>query len=122
MMQIATTLEQSRRLLELGLDPQTADMYIFNLVSPNGKVDGTNVRYIFKEDLSPFTEVPEIIPAWSLTALVELLPKHYQLARESGGYFYCHHVQAEEADGYETPVEATYQTICALLENGYIKN
>jgi hypothetical protein len=55
--QICTTREQSERLLSLGLNSETADMYIYD----------TDV-YIGKANIDD-------IPAWSLHRLIELLPQ-----------------------------------------------
>ena len=52
--QVCTTKEQSQRLLELGLKPETADMYIFD-----------DEVYIGKPNIDD-------IPAWSLHRLIEL--------------------------------------------------
>lgn len=54
--QVCTTKEQSKRLLDLGLKPETADMYIFD-----------NEVYIGKPNIDD-------IPAWSLHRLKCLLP------------------------------------------------
>lgn len=53
--QICTTREQSKRLLELGLKPETADMYIFD-----------NEVYIGKSNVDD-------LPAWSLHRLLCML-------------------------------------------------
>ena len=77
--QICTSVEQSKRLLELGLKPETADcMYSVMTKSYNG-------RYILEEDrqynLILFRQEDvqsvgfshyEHIPAWSLHRLIEL--------------------------------------------------
>lgn len=52
--QICTTIEQSKRLLKLGLKPETADMYIFD-----------DEVYIGKPNVDD-------IPAWSLHRLLLL--------------------------------------------------
>jgi hypothetical protein len=52
--QICTTKEQSQRLLDLGLKPETADMYIFD-----------DEVYIGKPNIDD-------IPAWSLHRLIEI--------------------------------------------------
>jgi hypothetical protein len=68
--QVCTTLEQSQRLLGLGLKPETADMYIFD-----------DEVYIGKPNIDD-------IPAWSLHRLLYcLMPnsiKDYYLAIYSG--------------------------------------
>lgn len=71
MSKICTDLEQSRKLVELGIEPNTADMlwgYYYN--GENHCVP--NIR--------PFrdarNEIPNgYSPAWSLSALLELMPK-----------------------------------------------
>lgn len=80
---ICTSVEQSKRLLELGLKKETADcMYSVMTKSYNG-------RYILEEDkqynliLFHQEEVQsvgfshyELIPAWSLHRLMEIMPKN----------------------------------------------
>ena len=53
--QVCTSIEQSQRLLELGLKPETADMYIFD-----------DEVYIGKPNIDD-------IPAWSLHRLLCML-------------------------------------------------
>jgi len=71
---ICTSLEQSKKLLELGIDVNTADMYYTTFY---GKVDKDLplpkevydiLKYPINED--------KIIHAWSLSALLGLMPKH----------------------------------------------
>lgn len=68
--QIATTREQSIKLLSLGLKPETADMYL--------KYDGNPyfITYTLtaKDNLVPYTLKEKDILAWSLSRLLELLP------------------------------------------------
>lgn len=64
--QICTTIEQSKRLLELGLKPETADMCWFN-----------NMQKPFCSPYKCFVERAQdmkwvILPAWSLHRLIEL--------------------------------------------------
>lgn len=72
--QICTTKEQSKRLLELGLRPGTADMYYFWL--------GGNDYYL-KVDIDDnplkYNMDKTYIPAWSLHQLLELLPQDIYL-------------------------------------------
>lgn len=62
--QIATTIEQSKRLLELGLNPETADMYIDTYFpdEPQANVGGD------------ITIQTEMVPAWSLHRLLCMIP------------------------------------------------
>ena len=79
--QICTTIEQSRKLLEAGLDIETADMYIRSLpIQEEGWKEFPFVR-------TPYDKVPgvpecpsltdgkaEKWPAWSISALLHRLP------------------------------------------------
>ena len=66
--QICTTKEQSQRLLELGLKPETADCY-------NREEDYGYSNWIGKPSLH------SDVPAWSLHRLIELLnPKEVAFA------------------------------------------
>jgi len=69
-----TDLEQSLNLAEI-LSLESADMRIGNYIGKYACIDGTNVHYYHKSE--SFT-APEIIPCWSLTALLGVLP-NYQL-------------------------------------------
>jgi len=64
-----TDLEQSRNLAEI-LPFESADMRIGNYVGKYACIDGTNVHYYHK---SESFEAPEIIPCWSLAALLNIL-------------------------------------------------
>ena len=66
-----TDLEQSKKLAEI-LPLESADIHIGNYVGKSGKVDGTNVHYYFKGESFG---APEIIDAWSLAALLDVLPR-----------------------------------------------
>ena len=63
--QICTTEEQSKRLLELGLKMETADMYYLNY-GPIGLIPQIRDTKSILED--------EDIPAWSLHRLMEIMP------------------------------------------------
>lgn len=73
--QVCTTNEQSKRLLELGLKKETADMVYTNASLPYNKdvfhVICKEYLQLHKEvnyEISPFT----FIPAWSLHRLISL--------------------------------------------------
>ena len=74
--QVCTTKEQSQRLLELGLKPETADM---NLTVVCGAViaqwvgELNNLGNIKVNGISIPNEEVENIPAWSLHRLMEIL-------------------------------------------------
>lgn len=64
MNKICTSLEQSRKLIELGVDVNTADMYWWS----SGKR-----YYIEAMDDGDFNEEEGHIPAWSLSVLLKLI-------------------------------------------------
>lgn len=64
--QVCTTREQSQRLLELGLKPETADMYYTTFYRDNVGYEIIQVR---SERLPLLSQE---IPAWSLHRLIEM--------------------------------------------------
>ena len=66
MNKICTSVEQSKKLIELGIDVNTADMYWWF----SGKR-----YYVEAMDDDDFNEEGDI-PAWSLSGLLELMPFH----------------------------------------------
>lgn len=73
--QICTTNEQSKRLLDMGLKPETADMSYYVLDSePVLKIGMTQVyTEVIKGGKIVETRNAEIIPAWSLHRLIEMI-------------------------------------------------
>lgn len=68
--QICTTIEQSKRLLELGLKPETADCYYSYEVEEHGE---NRFWEIIVSDWEPYWEITNnTIPAWSLHRLMEI--------------------------------------------------
>lgn len=67
---ICTSIEQSKKLIELGIDITTADMYYYTV---NGDLYKTP-NIIESEDDLYVDE--KSIPAWSLSALLELMPPY----------------------------------------------
>ena len=61
MSNVATTIEQSRKLIELGLDPKTADCNWNTTFGDWSLCIGKN-------------KLPHAVPAWSLSALLEVAP------------------------------------------------
>ena len=136
---IATSIEQSRHLLELGLDPKTADM-CFEMYKGNWTLNVGKKSAQVNRGLA--------IPAWSLSALLEVIPamivyptwvdkrptdvwfnldKDYN--RETKKQFYmCYyksldtHQLAKNTDpSCSSPIDAAYEMVYWLLEQGLIK-
>ena len=126
MIQIATTIEQSKKLLELGLSPETADMNYYH----DRKDD-----YYIKVPMvgKPFNN--DDIPCWSVGVLLEVMPKMIIDKDDciySFGLFYlpfkeqwcsCYKGDGFPIVEYESNnvLEACYNMMVWLLENNYIK-
>ena len=119
---ICTDIEQSKKLVKLGIDVDTADMYWHK------KIDGT---------LSLRTDnlmVKLDTPAWSLSALLGLMPfqiidnnqrfgfrqwKGYNSQGETYRYEYVSNIGDRLYETYHlnNPVDAAFEMICWLKEN-----
>jgi len=121
MSNIATTIEQSKHLLELGLDPKTADMwwsnrFVYWKSTPMiGVAAEQNQLYTFK-----WCEMD--IPAWSLSALLEVMPKP-DLYRETSDLWVCASFFKEGSiRGFgETAIDAACDNITKMFGRGYLK-
>ena len=126
MNKICTDLIQSKKLIELGIDVNTADMYytkhsIENYYSP--------IPFLGK-----YSKIQDEIPCWSLTALEKLMP--FQLIENNNRYGF-YQVKGFNKQGetyrfgyksndnsflFETswsnnPIDAAFQMVCWLKEN-----
>ena len=106
MNKICTSLEQSNKLIELGIDIDTADMYWWY----SGKR-----YYVESMDDDDFNKESDI-PAWSLTALLELIPERIpgtKLVIKWEGNYYI------EGRDYlsDNPIDAVFEMVCWLKEN-----
>ena len=68
---ISTTPEQSWRLLALGVKPETADMYYWYEGNPYYCPYSLKVQ----DKVMPYELREEDIPSWSLSRLLEMMPK-----------------------------------------------
>ena len=92
--QICTTVEQSKKLLELGLKPETADMSYL-------EIDGSLICIISSED-DKYIPYDDYTPAWSLHRLILLCPNTGVLTITEGSVEYegLINYQVEEEDGF----------------------
>ena len=121
-----TTIEQSRKLLELGLNPETADMWWTPL---NWQL--TEYYVEVKQDGIGTPKNP--IPCWSLGALMELMPKIKEDEDDGGCYptlckgyntdkWHCvYRSSIYITNWYDILIDAAFEMVVWLLENGYIK-
>lgn len=135
-MQHYTTIEQSKKLMELGLNPDTADMYYFCDPTPAGNVMHPTLIIVEKHLHSRLPEYDKgDIPCWSLGALLELMPTSIEEVKDHNvdlmlgpledewylSYFDWTGLQHGPSITSGTPLEAAYNMVIWLLENGYIK-
>ena len=147
MSNIATNIEQSKHLLELGLSKETADMSYSEEYF--GKDKDGNDEWCWRLNACKFVDVEGIIPAWSLTALLEVMPikitkdkVEYKLAIFPSGLFSTHSDTSTWTVQYcgkdysyrskdrfpklaifkeYTLIDAVHEMVCWLLEQGFIK-
>lgn len=110
MNKICTSIEQSKTLLKLGLDINTADM-CYPYDRHLNKMYGDTPYVIF----SAFNREVDI-PAWSLSALLELMPLivdnwYIELHHREDGYYF------DKTNMYSDSVDAAYEMVVWLLEN-----
>lgn len=80
-MRYFTTIEQSKKLLELGLSPESADMsWRYNLLNENNTEKYVIDTVSYSEWIKCFPEYSDTavkpIPCWSVSALMNILPNH----------------------------------------------
>ena len=128
MNKICTDLEQSKHLQSLGIDVNTADMYWWS----------TSLRYYVEAmDDGDFNEDRDI-PAWSLSALLELIPPYlgefsegidFGFGKAMNWKWYSAHYIKLDNSGLatfskvttgETSVDAAFEMVCWLKENNEI--
>ena len=109
---ICTNIEQSERLIKLGLDTNTADMYrwYYNgqwFVSPLAEggfnVDSNNDKL-----------------CWSLSALLKLMPRKAAIYKDEERYT-CEILQVGDGGIYSNPLDAAFGMVVRLIEYEYIK-
>jgi len=101
MSQIATTIEQSKRLLAAGIDPESADMCYKTLDVEDSESDD---ELVFDFITRPYSEYLKYVgplglsyracPAWSLSRLIDLIaetgvPMNYGLMKDSSDVIEC---------------------------------
>jgi len=105
---IATSINQSKKLIELGLDAATSDMQYFPL--ENNKYDLVTYQSCTRG----------VIPAWSLSALMRLMP-YPSLHNFFNDKWRCD-LHYEDGDvrkfGEDTdsPLDAAFEMVCYLLK------
>lgn len=144
MNKICTTIEQSKKLIELGIDVNTADMVYQSIEDEYGKGKWESIP----RNNSLNIGYDDDIPAWSLTALLKLIKseiygetiygdiitykvdfRKYKLTDDVDLYQIAYGSIKFDVDGQysftdmintgqkEDPIDAAFQMVCWLLEN-----
>ena len=123
MNEICTSTVQSKKLVELGLDVNTADM--------RWEAESVNFR---RENPIQYEERPRVgflkpyLPAWSLSALFRLMPDRGrytpQIGRFDGKYFCVYMDEDGECEkdfgSDDSLLDPAFEMVCWLKENGKI--
>ena len=140
-----TSVEQSRKLLELGLKPDSADMVYIEYASS----DNLTRRFEDAEPMVlmgvPISEMTvNVLPCWSVGALLDVMPNGiqkyddrdrsyktyhpnlYQAYYHCCGYTFGPSLKQENHDtictfGEDSWIDVLYKQVCWLLENNYIE-
>jgi len=118
---ICTSIEQSKKLVELCIDVNTADMCYCPIMNIDS---GNNEGYLKTPECYSFSEFKNFavpyLPAWSLSALLKLMP-NYQIQTQDNciGILYGCKEEIKIIEG-ETPIDAVFEMVCWLLENNKI--
>lgn len=131
---ICTSIEQSRKLIDLGIDISTADMMWedWNLIDEGWKL---NVGY-YPEIEQDYGR--KCYPAWSLSALLELIPPYlgefndgidFGFSKSMNGKWYsAHYIQLDNSGlatftktvTGDTSIDVVFEMVCWLLQNDKI--
>ena len=125
--QVCTSLEQSERLLALGLKRETADMYATNMSSKGinytddwkiGSIPYCNaISFLNSQGLQLEKTAWSIIPAWSLHRLIEMVPNKISVFNSSASLI----VSNEKVQYYLHDVEySDYLTGAGCWKSGNI--
>lgn len=120
MTKICTSIEQSRKLIELGLDTNTADMF-WDLLDGDEPDEKVPTCYPWKWDANE-----GICPAWSLSALLDIIPSKIgdsvnkiiksELQKKHFCVYSLKLKSIKETYG-DTPVDAVFDMVVWLLNN-----
>lgn len=99
---ICTSPEQSKKLMELGIDVNTADMFY--------RDNGVDVKLMWEH----LPDVQVTTPAWSLVALFDLFPNGSILRKSDKGKYFMF------GNMFDNPIDAAFEMVVWLKENNKI--
>ena len=132
MNKICTDVKQSKRLVELGIDVNTADMF-WDMAEPDKRR---------KPVVGPISDYYDMegwaVPAWSLSALLELIPPYLGEFKDgidfgfskamNGKWYSAHYIQLDNSGlatftktvTGDTAIDAVFEMVCWLKQEEYI--
>ena len=126
-MKSVTDLEQGKKLISFGIDENTADFYWIC-----GRLHTDGPKYQVLRRREEVSEPENYWPAWSLSALLELMP----IIKTSGGTanpfiaktphneYYCVYAtlttEYRDTEHYSDPIDAAFEMVVWLKENDKI--
>lgn len=119
MNKICTDINQCKKFIELGIDINTADLTVIDLPIQNGD------RFKFIQNKLPGDIFPSItdgksekIPAWSLSRLMELIPKSMiSTPNPLSTNYCCRNVEFDMEFYADNAVDAAFEMVVWLKEN-----
>ena len=126
-----TSIEQSKKLLELGLSPESADICYQAVTRYSDPADGYYDSTIKRSSLDMGYE--DDIPCWSVAALRNLIPvgikmndetvlfKNHNRIDKSWVYYFITESDNVAVQFTGSDLNAAYEMIVWLLENDYIE-
>lgn len=121
---ICTSFEQSKKLIELGIDVNTADMcwtnHLFNAFLSSWRIESTSPQE-YKNLLDRFAVRGYLIePAWSLTALLDMLTEQDFVIKTVGNEFNIDIPIRRCKIWFSSLLDAAFEMVCWLKENNEI--
>lgn len=116
MNKICTSIEQSKKLIELGLDVKTADMYHTKEIYPNKDGKRRTSTSIGNMPISRLRDI-EFIPAWSLSALLNDISKYDFIIKCIKNQYNIDIPERHCKIWFSSLLDAAFEMVCWSLEN-----
>lgn len=99
---IATSVSLSKRMIEAGFDARTADMRYIHMEGVDDIGYSAHVWLLEPKDICVEDEdVIETVPSWSLTSLIELLPREIKVMELDTSFERSYYLNlCKSPDGY----------------------
>ena len=115
---ISTTIEQSKELLRLGVDINTADMCWMNDKYDGWYLDLHSYSSVTIPKYSCDKKEDVLLPSWSLSALLKLMPLGARLLKgATSGVFHVDCPNKGNSSWVNEPIDAAFIFICQYLKS-----